>query len=149
MSVVFELMHTDPVLVDSDSPVIEAARRMSSASVGALIVVSGGQIVGILTERDLVKNVLAPMKDGTDLLVRDVMTTDPVTVSPDESVETCLSCFLELGFRHLPVLSRDGKIVGMLSSRDFLPHLRGKFGKIMDEKAYLRFLEELDILDTH
>lgn len=96
----------------------DAARRMRESQVGALAVIDGGRLVGILTERDLVD----AMAEGLSPRVTSVaayMTPEPVTVDSDDDCSDAALTMLELGVRHLPV-TRGDALVGMVSARDLL-----------------------------
>ncbi|HEX9892075.1 MAG TPA: CBS domain-containing protein [Actinomycetota bacterium] len=96
----------------------EAASRMSFNEVGSLAVFDRGDLVGIITERDLVR----AMADGVDPEVTPVdryMTPDPVTVDPETDLEQAAAMMLKLGARHLPV-TEGGRVMGMISARDLL-----------------------------
>jgi signal-transduction protein with cAMP-binding, CBS, and nucleotidyltransferase domain len=103
--------------VTSDSSIFEAAKRMADHNIGALLVVDSGQITGILSERDCVQKVAARGKSCKDTSVREAMTTDVISVDPDESLDECTSIMLSKGIRHLPVV-QGGKPIGMVSLRD-------------------------------
>jgi CBS domain-containing protein len=144
MSVVFELMKKNPISISEDATILDAARILTEESVGVLIVARGGKITGVLSEKDVVAKCVAAGKNAAEIHVSDIMSQSPVTVTPETSVEQCLEYFLSKGFRHLPVVSSNGKIQGMISSRDFLPHIKNKLGKAMDNENYLRFIELLE-----
>lgn len=113
-----EVMAKDTVDTEPDATVAEAAATMVRERVGSLLVRAGGSVVGILTERDVLR---AAGTDG-DLLstrVRDWMTRDPTTAPADQDTEDALVTMLGNGFRHLPVV--DGAdLVGIVSLRDLL-----------------------------
>jgi CBS domain-containing protein len=107
------------VVVPRGASVAEAAREMADHHIGAVPVVDGNRLVGIFTERDLLTRVVAAGRDPAATPVRDVMTTELVMASPDESYEDCLRRMQQAGIRHLLVL-RDGHLAGVLSLRDLL-----------------------------
>jgi len=103
--------------------VAEAARLMKQRNVGAMMVVDGGRLVGMFTERDGLFRVVAAGLDGKTTPLSAVMTTNPRTVQPDRSFAQALSIMHEGRFRHLPVIE-DGRPIGMISVRDaFGPEL--------------------------
>ena len=118
--------------------VSKAAKMMAAKNVGAIMVVAGGSLVGIVTERDIVFRVVAPGLDATVTRIADVMTPTPHTVEPDKPYGYALLVMQENGFRHLPVVQA-GKLVGIVSSRSamdpqleefvFEEHRRKHFGK--------------------
>src|ERR1700758_3554586 len=105
--------------VESNRSVVEAARYMMEHSVGAVPVLRNGDLVGILSERDIMNRVVAVGRTPGTTAVSEVMTANPRAVSADETIEECLFIMHEFGFRHLPVL--DGKeLKGLVSLRDVL-----------------------------
>ena len=107
------------VVAGPDTSVSEAARLMKEGKVGAVLVVEGGLLIGIFTERDALFRVMAGGLDPDSTLLRDVMTRDPTTVTPDESFGYALLLMHENGFRHAPVVEQ-GRPVGVVSARHAL-----------------------------
>lgn len=103
--------------VTPDATLRAAAGVMAEARVGALAVLEGAALVGILSERDIVFRGVAQGLHSDDTPVRAVMTTDPVTVGVDDAVSNALAARLGDAFRHLPVMEGD-RVVGLLSYRD-------------------------------
>ena len=99
--------------------VIAAARRMAKRNVGAILVVEGGRLVGIVTERDIVFRVVARGMDPGVATIAEVMTPDPVTIQPSYPFGYALVVMHREGFRHLPVVE-GGKPVGIVSARSAL-----------------------------
>jgi CBS domain-containing protein len=97
--------------------VCKAAKLMARERVGAVLIVEGEQLVGIITERDIAFRVVARGLDAETTRVADVMTRAPETVDPDKPFGYALLRMHERGFRHLPVV-REGKIVGIISARN-------------------------------
>ena len=105
--------------VEATRTVLEAARYMMEHAVGAVPVMRNGDLVGILSERDIMNRVVAVGRTPGTTAVSEVMTANPRGVSIDESIEECLFIMHEFGFRHLPVL--DGtELKGLVSLRDVL-----------------------------
>jgi CBS domain-containing protein len=117
MAVVRDHMSRDLLTVDSGLSLAEVAERMVEREVGAVLVLAGERLAGILTERDVLRAVARGIRD--DALVRDWMTTDPETIEPDETTEHAATLMMHGGFRHLPV-TEDGAVVGILSIRDLM-----------------------------
>jgi len=115
------LNHRETFSVDAELTANTAALYMQEKNVGAVPVVRGADLVGVLSERDLVRRILLTGRDWSKTLVRDVMTPEPLTVSDTEEVEECLLLMKRHGFRHLPV-SENGKLLGFVSMRDLLLH---------------------------
>jgi CBS domain-containing protein len=105
--------------IAADSTVLEAARFMMEHSIGALPVLRDGELVGIISERDVMNRVVAAGRLPGQTRVAEVMTSNPRSVSPDESVDECMFLMKEFGFRHLPVCN-DRELKGLISLRDLL-----------------------------
>lgn len=109
--------------IHSDASVLEAARFMMEHSIGALPVLRDGELVGILSERDVMNRVVAVGRLPGQTRVSEVMTSNPRAVSPEESIDECLFLMKEFNFRHLPVC--EGKqLKGLISLRDLLLNTR-------------------------
>ena len=107
------------VTTASQASVFEVAELMLRHGVGAVLVVEGGSLIGIFTERDAVFRVLAAGRDAPAVRVGEVMTPQPVTVGPEASFGHAMLLMHERGFRHVPVVE-DGRLVGIVSARDAL-----------------------------
>ena len=105
--------------ITPDQTIAEAARYMTERNVGAVCVLEGERLVGILSERDMMKRVIAPNRDPGTTRVADVMTAKPVVVDVHEGFEKCLKVMKQANIRHLPVVEGD-KLVGLVSLRDLL-----------------------------
>ena len=102
-----------------DARVFDALKLMADKSVGALIVVEGGRIAGILSERDYARKVILHGKSSHDLQVRDIMTGKVITVHPGQTVEECMALMTEKRIRHLPVTEGE-RLIGVLSIGDLV-----------------------------
>jgi len=111
---------TDAAITDEPGDSLaDASARMWQQQTGSLLIMEGETLAGIVTERDILRSV-AEGKDPTTCSLRDVMTTDVVTISPDTGIKDAASIMFEKWFRHLPVVTGDGKVVGIISLRDLL-----------------------------
>ena len=100
----------------------EAAQVMTRTNSSSLLVIdNSGSMLGIVTERDLMTKVLAKAADPAVTTVADIMTRNPTTVVPECKVSDAVLIMIERGFRHLPVVNEQGKILGVFSVRDALP----------------------------
>lgn len=99
--------------------VYEAISVMSDREVGALPVVDSGELVGMLSERDYARKVILQGRSSKDTLVSDIMTTEVVTVKPDDTVEDCMRLMTDHRVRHLPVLTF-GNLCGIVSIGDLV-----------------------------
>jgi len=125
------------VSAESHQTVMEIASMMVEHNVGAVPVLQNGRLIGIFSERDLMSRVVVNGKDPAHTPVSQVMTEDPLTVAPNDPLETCMTLMRRHGFRHLPVCS--GKeLVGVVSLRDILLHdLDAKDDEVRMMRAYL------------
>jgi len=103
-----------------DENVLDAARRMRDRQVGTVIVVDEMRPVGIVTDRDLTVRVLAQGLSPQATRLSDVMTPSPTTVREEDSIETALGYMRAGRFRRLPVVGRDGRLLGILALDDVL-----------------------------
>lgn len=117
-----------------DATVWDAIKLMSDKGVGALLVTEGDRLVGIISERDYMRKVALMGRASQTTAVRDIMTPNPLTVTPDQSMDVCMELMTEKRIRHLPVVE-NGKIFAMLSIRDLLEN-------IMEEQKHL--IEQLE-----
>jgi len=108
-----ELMTQDPATVDSGATLGEVATLMKQQDCGSIPVVEDGRLVGIVTDRDIVIRAVAAGKDPKTLRVNEVMSADPVTVGPNESIKDAEKVMADRQIRRLPVVD-DGKLVGIL-----------------------------------
>ena len=105
--------------VGPEAPVLEAIRAMAEHHVGALLVMKGEVLAGIVSERDYARKVILRGRSSSDTPVRDIMTYPVLTVSPDTSVEQCMQLVTDKRVRHLPVVEAD-RVIGMVSIGDLV-----------------------------
>jgi len=129
----------DQVTVSAEvgQTVLEVARIMVDHNIGAVPVLQDGRLVGIFSERDLMNRVVVGGRDPARTRVSEVMTEDPLTLEPKDSLEICMTLMRRHGFRHLPIC-QERKLRGMVSLRDILLHdLHEKDDEVRMMRAYL------------
>jgi len=124
------------VVVPQTEMVVDAAKRMRTSHVGDLVVVEirdGRHVpIGIVTDRDIVIGAVASDPDHINyLFVRDVMSSDPVTVREDEAIEAALKKMHKHGVRRLPIVDATGALVGILTLDDILQYLSGQESELV------------------
>jgi CBS domain-containing protein len=112
-----EIMTRNPRTIEADDPILEAARIMSDADIGDVIVSDNGQVAGIVTDRDIVVRAVAENRDPASTPVREVCTTGVEAVEPSAGVDDVLSRMRASDIRRLPVVE-DGRPVGIVSLGD-------------------------------
>ena len=122
--------------IDAGASVLEAARQMIEANVGSMLVTVEGEITGIITERDYLRRVVLEEKGGRETIVREIMTSPLIVVTPETSVEECMSIITERRIRHLPVADEGGEVVGLVSIGDVV-----KFNSTQ-QTAQIRYLTD-------
>jgi CBS domain-containing protein len=115
MATLRDVMRTDFVVVAPEDTLGEVAEKMVDVNIGSAIVKDFGRLIGILTERDMLK-AMAGRVHTSEARVREWMTADPITASPDTAADEAARTMLEHGFRHLPVVEGE-ELVGVVSLR--------------------------------
>jgi CBS domain-containing protein len=113
-----EVMTSKLCTIDADKPVDYAAKMMRDEDVGLAPIVEGDRLVGTLTDRDIAVRVVAEGRDPQSTLVRDVASTDLVTVDPQQDLDDALRLMAEHQVRRIPVVEDGGRIVGILAQAD-------------------------------
>ena len=113
-----DLMTSNPCAIDADRPVAYAARMMRDEDVGLAPIVDGKKLIGTLTDRDIAIRVVAEGKDPESTKVRDVASTDLVTVDPQQDLDEALRLMAQHQVRRLPVVEEDGRLVGIVAQAD-------------------------------
>jgi CBS domain-containing protein len=124
MPSVKDIMTKDVITIDVNKSVFEAAQLMTSKSLGALIIVDRGLPVGIITERDIVRRIVAK-RTSVDLKVAEVMTKTLITVDPETSLKEAARIMSTNKIRRLPVL-KQGQLVGIVVASDFVRNVGKK-----------------------
>lgn len=112
-----EVMTKDPIALQSDAPVIDAARKMRDEDIGPVIVLEGDSVCGIVTDRDITLRVVAEGKDATSTKLAEICSKNPTTVSPDEGIADAIKLMKEHAIRRLPVV-QGGRPVGIVALGD-------------------------------
>lgn len=115
--------------VDGGATVYEALELMADKNVGALVIFIGDVLAGILSERDYARKVILAARGSRKTLVSEIMTPDPVTVSPSDNVAACMQLMTDRRIRHLPVVD-EGDLVGIISIGDVVR-------AVIDEQKFL------------
>jgi CBS domain-containing protein len=105
--------------IDPDASVYDAIVLMAERQIGALLVMRGESLDGIVSERDYARKVILKGRSSRDTAVREIMTSDVVRVSPDDTVQHCMSLMTDGRLRHLPVVE-NGKVIGVVSIGDLV-----------------------------
>ena len=105
--------------IGPDQPVLAAIQLMADKFVGALLVMRGDELLGIVSERDYARKVILKGRSSSNTPVRDIMTSSVISVTPHETVHRCMRLVTDKHIRHLPVVE-NGKVVGMLSIGDLV-----------------------------
>lgn len=109
----------DVLRIEADASVFEAVRRMVERNVGSLLVTDGGEIAGIVTERDYLRRVALERRGDGDVAVREVMSSPLMVARPDTTVDECMAIMTDRRIRHVPVVE-DGEVVGLVSIGDLV-----------------------------
>ena len=105
--------------IGPDAPVIDAIRLMAEKGIGAVVVMQAGRLAGILSERDYARKIVLQGRSSHDTPVRDIMTSQVVTVRLDDTIDHCMQLVTDKRIRHLPVLERDA-VLGVVSIGDLV-----------------------------
>jgi len=120
--------------VDPEATVLDALRRMAEKEVGALVVMAGARVVGIISERDYARKVILHGRSSPTTLVKEIMTAPVVYARLDQSIEECMALMTEKRTRHLPVMD-EAKLVGLISIGDLVKSI------IADQQFIIEQLE--------
>ena len=121
--------------VDPDAKVFEALQIMAEKEVGALLVLTNENVVGIFSERDYARKVVLLGKSSKDLAVKSIMSTRIFYVTPEQSIEDCMNILIKKRIRHLPVL-KDNKLLGVISIGDIVKALIGEKEFMIDQLVH-------------
>ncbi len=105
--------------IGPEASVFDALKLMAEKDIGALVVLDGGNLVGIISERDYARKIVLLGRASPTTQVKEIMTTDVVCVDPERNVDECMALVTEKRVRHLPVLE-NGKLIGLISIGDLV-----------------------------
>ncbi len=118
---VSDVMTSNVVTVKPDETIVDAARKMAENKIGSVVVVDDkGTIIGILTEGDIVRRVVARGLDPSQTPVEAVMTKNPITIFEDADLAAAAELMREKGVGHLPVVNEEGRLVGIITRSDIV-----------------------------
>ncbi len=109
----------DILAIAPDAPVLDAIKMMATRGIGALLVMQGEELLGIVSERDYARNVVLKGRSSSSTLVREIMGSGMIMVNPDDSIDHCMRLCTNNRVRYLPVLD-NGKTIGVLSLGDLV-----------------------------
>ncbi len=135
VSEILEEKGHDVLQIESDASVFEAVKRMVEANVGSLLVTDGGEITGIITERDYLRRVTVEGRTDKETAVREVMSSPLIVVTPQTTIDECMALMTNRRIRHLPVAD-GGEVTGIISIGDVV-----KF-KSKQQSFEIQFLHE-------
>ena len=155
--IVEDIMIKEVVKIDPDAKISEAAKIMSEVMIGCVVVLKDGELAGIVSERDIISDVVAEEKSPSDVKVKDVMSFPVITVDPKTSIEDAVELMAKNVIRRLPVKD-DGELVGIITSHDIsnilplveekipkeIKSLLGSIIKLMKEREKVKKQRDVD-----
>src|ERR671932_1903094 len=129
-----DLMTANPCSIDAEQTVAHAAKMMRDEDVGLAPIVEGDKLVGTLTDRDIAIRVVAEGKDPNQTTVREIASTNIVTIDPQQDLDEALRLMAKHQVRRLPVVEEDGRLVGVVAQADVARHSdESKTGEVVEE----------------
>ncbi len=129
-----EIMSSNPCSVEADRSVAYAAKMMRDEDVGLAPIVEGTKLIGTLTDRDIAIRVVAEGKDAESTTVRDIASTNVVTIDPRQDLDDALNLMARHQVRRLPVVEDDGRLVGVVAQADIAREAKEKkTGELVEE----------------
>jgi CBS domain-containing protein len=124
--------------ISPEAKVYQALQMMADKNVGALMVMEGDMVAGLISERDYARKIVLKGKFSKDVPVREIMTADIIRISPDEDVEQCMELMTDKRIRHLPVFKND-RLVGIISIGDIVKAIIEHKEEIIEQlEAYIK-----------
>jgi CBS domain-containing protein len=118
---ILDVKGADVVTCGPEDTVLESARRMNEHGIGGVVVVDGGTVLGVFTERDVLRRVVAAQRDPAETRLREVMSAPVITCTPETQIDECRAIVTARRVRHLPVV-KDDALCGLITSGDILAH---------------------------
>jgi CBS domain-containing protein len=118
--------------IGPDDPVLAAVQSMADRYIGALLVMRGDELVGIVSERDYARKIVLKGRSSSGTPVRDIMTSPVISVSPADTVDTCMRLCTDSRVRHLPVVE-GGKVIGVVSIGDLVKAVISEQGEQIEQ----------------
>jgi CBS domain-containing protein len=129
-----DVMTSNPCAIEADQPVAYAAKMMKDEDVGLAPIVEGDRLIGTLTDRDIAVRVVAEGRDPQTVAVREVASTDVVTVDSQQDLDEALKLMARHQVRRLPVVEEDGRLVGVIAQADVADEAKAKkVGEVVEE----------------
>jgi CBS domain-containing protein len=129
-----DAMTSNPCTIDADQTVEYAARMLKQEDVGLAPIVEGQRLVGTVTDRDIAVRVVAEGKDPKTVKVREIASTDLITIDPQQDLDEALRLMASHQVRRLPVVEEDGRVVGVLAQADVADAAKAeKVGEMVEE----------------
>lgn len=123
MSILAHILNSKPdhtvYTITPTATVFEAVKLMAEKNIGALVVVEGGKVVGMITERDYARTIVLMARSSKTTAVSDIMMTPVIYMLPDQTSEECMALMTERRLRHVPVIEK-GKLIGVISIGDLI-----------------------------
>lgn len=117
--------------ISPDAKIFEALELMAEKQIGALLVMEGDKVAGIITERDYARKVILTGKSSKETPVREIMTSKLICVTQDENVEDCMTIMTNKRIRHLPVMN-ENKLIGLISIGDIVKSIISEQGLLIN-----------------
>ncbi len=137
---VFKARGTGFVSVRPSTPVLDALKLMEEQDQESLLVIEGDRLVGIVTESDYTRKIALQGKTSRSAMVKDIMSRQVVTTTPNEDIDNCVDTMIRYNLRHLPVTD-GGKVVGVVSFNDLVK------ATLFHQKDTIRFLEDMMLME--